>query len=117
MWKKWKATYTKADRKAVVKPMAAGNVEQFGGAAVGGALDGGDVEPPTGRPAPVTVDDSEGCFDSLAGAAVTGKDTLDALGKAIAALAKSNATLTDTNSRLAKKVEHQAAELKKKGAE
>ena len=114
-WGEWKTTYTKVDRKAVVKHMVAGNVEQFGGAAVGGALGSGGAEPPTGRPAPVTLGNLEGCFDSLAVTAVTGKDMLDELVKAIASLTKSNTTFTDTNARLAKKVEHQAEELKKKG--
>ena len=49
------------------------------------------------------------------GGAVTGKYTLDELLKTNATLAKAIASLTETNSRLAKKVEHQAAELKKRG--
>ena len=36
IWAKWKVLYTKADRKAVVKRIAAGNVEQFGDASTGG---------------------------------------------------------------------------------
>ena len=57
----------------------------------------------------------EGCFDSLAGEVVTGKDTLDELVKSNATLTKSIAAFTETNSRLAKKVEHQATELKNRG--
>ena len=46
---------------------------------------------------------------------MTGKDTLDKLVKANATHAKAIAALTKTNSRLAKKFEHQAAEFKKRG--
>ena len=100
--------------------MAADNPDQFGGAATSGARGtGGDIcggaEPPASRPYPVTLDKLEGCFDSLAGEEVTGKDTLDKLVKANATHAKAIAALTKTNSRLAKKFEHQAAELKKRG--
>ena len=44
-----------------------------------------------------------------------GKDILDELVKANATLSKSITALTETNSRLAKKIEHQAAEVKKRG--
>ena len=99
--------------------MAADNLEQFGGAATSGARGTGrgsvgGAKPPAGRPSPVTLDELEGCLDSLAGAAVTGKDTLDELVKANATLAKAITALTETSSRLATKVEHQAAELKKR---
>ena len=40
------------------------------------------------------MDELEGCFDSLAAAAVTGKDTLDSLVKSNALLAKTNAELS-----------------------
>ena len=84
--------------------MAADNVEQFGGAGTGGARgndggSGGGAKPPAGRPYPVTLDELEGCFDSLAGAAVTGKETLDELVKSNATLAKAITALTETNSR------------------
>ena len=100
--------------------MASDKLEQFGGAATGGnrGTDGGSgegAESSAERPSPVALDELEGCFDSLAGAAVTGKDTLDKLVKAKTTLAKAIAALTEINSRLAKKVEHQAAELKKRG--
>ena len=100
--------------------MVADNLKQFGGAPTGGArgIDGGSgggAEPPAGRPSPVTIDKLEDYFDSLARAAVTGKDTLDELVKGNATLAKSIAALIETNSRLAKKVEHQAAEFKNRG--
>ena len=48
---------------------------------------------------------------------MTGNDTLDELVKANATLAKAIAALTETNSHPAKKVEHQAAELKKRGGD
>ena len=59
--KEWKDTYTKVDRKAIVKRMAADNVKQFSGAATSGARDtgrvsGGVAKPPAGRPSPVTLD-------------------------------------------------------------
>ena len=46
---------------------------------------------------------------------MTIKDTLEELVKANATLAKAISVLTETNSRLAKKVGHQTAELKKRG--
>ena len=49
--------------------------EQFGGAAL--VSDVGGKEPPDGRPNPATVEDLEGCFDSLAGVVVTGKGVLE----------------------------------------
>ena len=108
MWDKWKELYTKADRKAVVKRIAARNLEQFGGASTGGhAIDrtnrNGRAEPPPGRPVPVTLDDLEGCFDSLAGAEGAKVPTLDELVKTNAALMKSISTLTDTNAKLSQK--------------
>ena len=100
--------------------MAADNLLQFGSVATGGARgtgggSGGGAKPPVGCPSPVTLNKLEGFFDSLAGAAVTGKDTLEKLVKANATLAKAIAVLTETNSRLAKKVKHQAVELNKSG--
>ena len=62
--------------KETIRIQAGGKeTEQFGGAALGGA--GRGKEPPAGRPTPATTEDSEGCFDSLAGVAVTGKGVLD----------------------------------------
>ena len=51
------------------------------------------------------MDDLEGCFDSLATAAVAGKDDLRDLGKVNLALTKTVANLTNTNACLVKKVE------------
>ena len=105
---------------AIVQRIAAVTLDKFGGAATGGACgtgigSGGGAEPPVGRMYPVTLDELEGYFDSQAGAAVTGKDTMDELVKSNATLAKSIAAFTETNSRLAKKVKHTAAKLKKEG--
>ena len=102
-WSKWKEISKKADHKAIIKRKSGVDVEQFVGAAIGGA--GRGKEPPTGRPIPVTLDELEGCFDSLDTTAVTGKDTLDELVKSNAALTKISATLTDANSWLMNKVE------------
>ena len=57
-WSKWKEIYKKADHKAIIKRKTGGDVEQFGGAEIGGA--GRGEEPPTVRPIPVTLDELEG---------------------------------------------------------
>ena len=87
--------------------------EQFGSAELGGAVRG--KEPPAGRPTPATVEDLEGCFYSLAGVEVMGKGVLEELVKSNASLTITIATLTDSNARLAKKVETLTEELAKKG--
>ena len=102
-WLKWKEIYKKADQKDIIKRKARRYVEQFGGVEIGGV--GRGEEPQTGRPTPVTLDELEGYFDSLASSAITGKDTLDELVKSNAALTKTVPTLTNTNSCLMKKVE------------
>ena len=61
------------------------------------------------------MEDLEGCFDSLAGVAVTGKGVLEELVKSNASLTITIVTLTDSNARLAKKVETLTAALDKKG--
>ena len=76
--------------------------EKIGGAALGGAVRG--KEPRAGRPTLATVEDLEGCFDSLAGVAVTGKGVLEELVKSNASLTITIVTLTETNARLTKKV-------------
>ena len=71
-WAKWCELYTKADMKETIRIQEGGKeAEQFGGAALGGA--GGGKKAPVGLPNPATVEDLEGCFDSLTGVAVTGK--------------------------------------------
>ena len=87
--------------------------EQFCGAVLGGA--GRGKEPTAGRPIPATVQDLEGCFDSLEWVAVTGKGVSEELVKSNAYLTNTISTLTDTNSRLSKKLETLTAELAKKG--
>ena len=69
--------------------------EQFGGAALGGAV--GGKEPLAGHPTLATVEDLEGCFDSLAGVAVTVKGVLEELVKSNASLTITIATLIDSN--------------------
>ena len=113
LWIKWCELYTKADMKEPIRIQAGGKeAEQFGGAAFGGAV--GGKEPPSGRPTPATMEDLEVCFDILAGVAVTGKGVLEGLVKSNASLTITIATLTDNNSRLAKKVEMLTAVLAKK---
>ena len=61
------------------------------------------------------MEDLYGCFDSLAGVAVTGKGVLEELVNSNASLTVTIATLTDTNARLVKKVETLTEALAKKG--
>ena len=113
-WIKWCEIYRKADMKETIRIQAGGKeAEQFGGTALGGAVRG--KEPPAGRPTPATVEYLEGCFGSLTGVAVTGKGVLEELVKSNASLTISIATLTDSNVRLAKKVETLTEALAKKG--
>ena len=70
LWMKWCELYKKADMKETIWIQAGGNeAEQFGSAALGVA--GGGKEPPSGHATSDTVEDLEGCFDSLVGVAVT----------------------------------------------
>ena len=100
--------------KETIRIQAGGKeVEQFGGAALGGAI--GGKEPLSGRPTLATVEYLEGCFESLAGVVVTGKGVLEELVKSNAYLTITITTLTDSNARLAKKVETLTEALDKKG--
>ena len=111
---KWCELYKKAYMKETIQIQAGGKeAEQFGGAALGGAV--GGKEPPAGRPTPATVEDLEGCFDSLAGVAVKVKRVLEEMVKSNDSLTITIATLTDSNARLAKNVETLTAVLAKKG--
>ena len=67
-----------------------------------------------GQPTPVTMEYLEGCFDSLAGVALTVKGVLYKLLKSNASLTITIYTLTDTNAHLSKKVETLTAALAKK---
>ena len=71
MWGKWKELYKKSDKQARVKRQAAGGQDHFGGAVLK-ARSGGSATP-SRRGTPVTIDQLEGCFDSLATSATTGK--------------------------------------------
>ena len=64
-----------------------------------------------GRPTLATVEDLEGCFDSLSGVAVTGKGVLEELVKSNSSLTITIATLTKTNACLSNKVETSTVEL------
>ena len=110
----WCKLNKKADMKETIRIQAwVKEAENFRGAALVNAVRG--KEPPVGRPTPTTVEYLEGCFDSLAGVALTGKEVLDKLVKSNASLTITIATLTDRNSRLSKKVETLTAALAKKG--
>ena len=61
------------------------------------------------------MEDLEGCFESLEGVAVTSKGLLEELVKSNASLTITIATLTDSNARIAKKVETFTEALAKKG--
>ena len=113
-WMKLCKLLKKSDMKGTIRIQAGlKEAEQFGGAALSGA--GGGEEPPAGRPTPATMEDLEGCFDSLAGIAGTGKRVLEELVKYNSSLTITIATLTNTNARLSKKVEMLTAALAKKG--
>ena len=73
IWVIWKGIYKKLDKQAMAKRQAAGGRDQFG-VAVLGADAGGDAAPGGGGN-PVTIDEIEGCFDSLDADATTGKAT------------------------------------------
>ena len=100
-WAAWKKMYRAADLKAKIKKKARG--AQFGGMATKEADEKKDEETK-----PVTLGELEDCFDSLATAAVTGKDSIDSL-------VKSNALLTKTNAELSALVKSQAADIKSGG--
>ena len=68
-----------------------------------------------GRPTLATVEDLEGCFDSLSGVAVTGKGVLEELVKSNYSLTITIATPTETIAFLSKKVETSTAALDNKG--
>ena len=100
--------------KETIRIQAGGKeAEQFGGAALGG--DVGGKEPRAGRPTSTTVEDLEGCLDSLAGVAATGKGVLEELVKSNVSLTINISTLADSNARLEKKVETLTSALAKKG--
>ena len=85
-----------------MKRQAAGGQDQFVGdvlkAGAGGAA------APDRRVTPSTIDELEGCFDSLATAATTGKTMLDELVKNNSTLTSSIAELAATNTELTREV-------------
>ena len=60
---------------------------------------------PHGQPTFITMDNLEGCFNSLVAAAVAGKDDLRYLVEVNLALTKTVANLTDTNAHLGRRLE------------
>ena len=89
-----------------------GDGEKFGGAATQGLM---DRDQPAGRPSPATLEDAEGCFDSLAGVVATESATLAELVKNNAALTATNAELTATIFKLTKSVSELTAAKKSRG--
>ena len=71
-----------------------------------------DRDLPAGRPPPATLEDIEGCFDSLAGVVATESATLAELVKNNAALTATNAELTATIVKLTKLVSELTAAKK-----
>ena len=68
---------------------------------------------PGGRGTPVKIDELEGCFDSLATAATTGKKKLDELVKTNSTLTSSITELAAMNTRLTKEVASLSQEVNK----
>ena len=95
--------YLAANKKGKTKKKARDG--QFGGAVTEQSEATEDEDCAPGTTPPVTLDDLEGCFDSLAAAAVTGNDVLEQL-------VKSNTTLTKTKYELSATVAKQAEEIK-----
>ena len=92
----------KSKKRSRVKRQAAGGQDQFGGAVLEARA--GVASTPGGRGTPVTIDELEGCFDSLATAEITGKTTLDKLVETNYTLTSSITELAATNTRLTKEV-------------
>ena len=77
-WKRWQKIYLKADSRELLRRQAMGKGEKFDSATTQGLAfpsDGGR-EPTAVRPNPATLEDVEGCFDSLAGVVATESATL-----------------------------------------
>ena len=95
--------YRDADNKAKVKKKV--RSAQFGGLANKTALTAQANDESAPKKEPVTLKEREVCFDSLATAAVTGKDSIEAL-------LNNNTVLTKTNAKLSAVIKAQAAEIK-----
>ena len=113
-WKRWQKFYLKADSRELLRRQAMGEGDKFDGAAtqVLAFPSNGRGEPPAGRPTPATLEDVEGCFDSLAGVVATESATLSELVKTNATLTSTNATLTATILKLTKVVNDLTEEKK-----
>ena len=103
--------YKKAEKQSRVKRQAAGRQEQFGRALLEARA--GGAANPGGRGTFVTIDELEGCFDSLATAATTRKTTLDELVNTNSTLTSSITELATTNTQLTKEVVSLLQEAKK----
>ena len=95
--------YRDADNKTKAKKKARG--AQFGGLTNKTALTTQASVDSAPKKEPVALEELEGCFDSLASAAMTGKDSIEAL-------LKNNTLLTKTNTELSAVIKAQAAEIK-----
>ena len=102
-WPEWKTMYRDADNKVKVKKKACG--DQFGGLANKTALTAQANGESAPKKEPVALEELEGWFDSLATAAVTGKDSIESL-------LNNNTLLTKTNAKLSAVIKAQAAEIK-----
>ena len=102
-WAKWKTMCRDADNQTTAKKKV--RSAQFGGLAKKTALAAQADEESYPKKEPVTLEELEDCFDSLATAAVTGKDSIETL-------LKNNTLLTKTNTELSAVVKSQAAEIK-----
>ena len=85
-----------------MKRQAAGGQDHFGGAVLEARA--GGAATPGGIGTPVTMDELEGCFDSLAATASTGITTMDELVKTNSTLTSPISELAATNTRLTKEM-------------
>ena len=85
-----------------MKRKAASGQDKFGGTVIKARA--GGAATPGRRGTPFTIDELEGCFDSLYTAETTGKKTLDELVKKIYTLTSSIPELSATNTRLTNEV-------------
>ena len=90
-WARWKSVYRKSDMAEIVKKTAQGGQDHFG---AHGAFDK-EITQEVGIPQ-LRTKDLDGFFSSLANVATTEKDILAALVKSNSTLTTSNASLTAT---------------------
>ena len=94
-----------------MKRQAAGGQDQFEGSVL--KTGAGGAAAPGGRGTPVTIDELEGCFDSLTTAETKGKKTLDELVKTNSTLTSSIVELSATKTQLTKEVASLSQEVNK----